>query len=201
MENSGVLRINRMSIHKCKEIHELQNTLHNLSEDLSRLVITEQRALGGDLARMSNLLKEAAHNLRDCFSAMSNQLTEQSAQLRRRQSRSVDGNPANKDIESLLSSTNEISSHVATAVRALQFEDILQQMIGHSRKRISQIENVFTLVQKQIEGLKDIKQEDKDRILSVLRTCQDEIAEVQQVLNVTSPVKQESLKSGDVELF
>ena len=186
---------------KNQEIHELQNTLHNLSEDLSRLVITEQRALGGDLARMSNLLKEAAHNLRDCFSAMSNQLTEQSAQLRRRQSRSVDGNPANKDIESLLSSTNEISSHVATAVRALQFEDILQQMIGHSRKRISQIENVFTLVQKQIEGLKDIKQEDKDRILSVLRTCQDEIAEVQQVLNVTSPVKQESLKSGDVELF
>ena len=186
---------------KNQEIHELQSTLHSLSADLSRLVITEQRALNGDLARMSNLLREAAHNLRDCFSAMSNQLTEQSAQLRRRQSRGADGKPVSKDIESLLSSTNEISSHVAKAVRALQFEDILQQMIGHSRQRISQIENVFTLVQKQIEELKGVSREEKDRILKVLRICQDEIAEVQQILNVTSPVKQESLKSGDVELF
>lgn len=184
-----------------QKIHDLQSTLHNLSGDLSRLVITEQRVLNGDLARMSNLLREAAHNLRDCFSAMSNQLTDQSAQLRRRQFRGADGKPASKDIESLLSSTNEISAHVAKAVRALQFEDILQQMIGHSRKRISQIESVFTLVQNQIEDLKDVSREDKDRILNVLRVCQDEIAEIQQILNIASPVKQDSLKSGDVELF
>lgn len=186
---------------KNQEILDLQGTLHNLSDDLSRLVITEQQALNGDLARMSNLLREAAHNLRECFSAMSNQLTQQSAQLRQRQSRGADGKPVNKDIESLLSSTNEISSHVAQAVRALQFEDILQQMIGYSRQRTSQIESVFTLVQNQIEDLKDVSREDKDRILEVLRICQDEIAEVQQVLNVSSPVKQSSLKGGDVELF
>ena len=130
---------------------------------------------------------------------MSNQLTQQSAQLRQR--RGADGKPVNKDIESLLSRTNEISSHVAQAVRALQFEDILQQMIGYSRQRTSQIENVFTLIHRQIEDLKTISREDKDRILEVLRICQKEIAEVQQVLNVTNPVKQDSLKGGDVELF
>lgn len=177
--------------------NELIQSIHNLSDDISDIVIREQQVMNDDLDRMSNMLREAARNLRECFSAMSNQLAQQSAELRTRSAQAKN----DTDIQNLLSTTNEISSHVGNAVRALQFEDILQQLIGHSRLRASEIEKMFVTMHQQVEGLYESEDQDNTEIMSVLKKCQEDIEAVRDALNLSNPVKQESLDKGDVELF
>ena len=154
--------------------------------------------LNEELLRMSKMLQEAATDLRQCFTVMGQQLDQQSSLLRH-------GNPTvnherrkNNDKEKLLMATVEIGSYVGQAVRALQFEDIIQQLISHSRRRAEEIEKMFTALQARINNMQDYESRE---LVQVLEACHKEIASVKEALTFANPVKQQSLEQGDVTLF
>ncbi len=175
-------------------------SLHALSDDVCHIVIREQQVMGSDLERMSKMLREAAGDLRACFGTMSYQLAQQSAELRKCAVQ-VQQHEDESDIEHLLLTTNEISSSVGNAVRALQFEDILQQLINHACLRVGEIEKMFVAIHEQVEVLYQSTGQDSAEIMSVLKKCRADIAAVSHAMQLSNPVKQQSLDKGDVELF
>ncbi len=175
------------------------DALKLLSKTASDLLVEEQQLLDSELLRMSKLLREAIVNLSECFSVMSNQITVQAAQIR---SQGVAGGAgANRDIDALLSSTQQMSAFVSRAVIALQFEDILQQLICHSRQRVEETENLLQSIYSKIKMLKPDGIADVDAILEILKACQAEVGKTRQVLNLSHPAKQASLTKGGVTLF
>ena len=175
------------------------NALKLLSKTASDLLVEEQQLLDSELLRMSKLLREAIINLSECFSVMSNQITAQAAQLR---SQDVAGNiMPDRDITGLLSSTQQMSAFVSRAVIALQFEDILQQLICHSRQRVDETENLLQSIYSSIEMLKPDDITDLDALLAILNTCQAEVDKTRKALNLSHPARQESLTKGGVTLF
>jgi len=178
----------------------LLHSIHNLSDDVSAIVVREQQVMDAELLRMSSLIQEAASNLRQCFSSMSEQITLQSAQLCLR-SAEAQGTGLDEETQCLLSTTNNISEHVGTAVRALQFEDIIQQLISHSRSRANEMEKMFVSIHSQIDKLYNSENQAMEEIIVSLKTCQDEINAIRDALQLNNPVKQQTLDKGDVELF
>ncbi len=177
----------------------LRQTLDKVADNVSQLVIQEQQAMNRDFIRMSAIVQEAAENLRECFNKMSAQLARQSARLRAKNN----GNDQSPDdnILALMSTADEISAHVGKAIRSLQFEDIMQQMISHSRRRAEEIEKLFVTLTGHIEGLSADDTGNPERIIAVLESCLTDIHQVEQALGLKSPVKQRSLAQGDVEIF
>jgi hypothetical protein len=175
------------------------DALKLLSKSASDLLVEEQQLLDRELLRMGKLLREAIVNLSECFSVMSNQITVQAAQLR---SQGVAGDTGtNQDITVLLSSTQQMSAFVSRAIIALQFEDILQQLIRHSRQRVEETENLLQSIYSKIEILKQGDMADVDTILEMLNACQAEVGKTREALNLSHPARQESMTKGGVTLF
>ena len=180
---------------------KLNDLLHELSNEVSLLVINEQKTLDDELQRISSILQEAVVNLRKCFDVMSTQISQQSAQIRASMLLISAENQENDDFKEILTTTNQISSNVSMAVRALQFEDIVQQLIGHSRHRIDALEKMFREIQDRVNQLSENKVSEYSMILSELEACQLDIKKIKDKLNKQSPVTQSSLEKGDFTLF
>ena len=180
---------------------KLNNSLHELSCDVSQLVIREQQLLNEELLRMSRLLQEAAISLRQCFTVMGQQLEHQALLLKQRDLKLQVERRKDAGKDELLLATFEIGSYVGQAVRSLQFEDIIQQLIGHSRRRAEEIEKMFVGLQDRINDMREYDAKDLDQVLDALERCHQEIASVKEALTIANPVKQQSLEKGDVTLF
>ena len=181
--------------------NQLNNSLHELSSDVSQLVIREQQLLNEELLRMSSMLREAATDLRRCFTIMGQQLDHQASLLRQTNPNSQEDRRRDDNREGLLLATSEMGSYIGNAVRALQFEDILQQLIGHSRRRAEEIEKMFSSLQDRINDMREYDAQELAKVLAVLESCHKEIATVSEALTLSSPVKQQTMKKGDVTLF
>jgi hypothetical protein len=180
---------------------KLNDSLHELSCDVSQLVIREQQLMNEELLRMSKLLEEAATSLRQCFTVMGQQLEQQASLLQQRDPNVQVERRKDTSKEELLLATSEIGSYVGQAVRALQFEDIIQQLIGHSRRRAEEIEKMFVGLQARINDMQEYDARDLEQVLAVLDRCHKELATVKEALTIANPVKQQSLEKGDVILF
>jgi len=180
---------------------KLNDSLHELSCDVSQLVIREQQLLKEELLRMSKLLQEASTSLRQCFTTMGQQLDHQASLLNQRDPNVLVERRNDAGKVELLHATSEIGSYVGQAVRALQFEDIIQQLIGHSRRRAEEIEKMFAGLQARINDMRGHDARDLEKVLAVLEHCHQEIASVKEALTIANPVKQQSLAKGDVTLF
>jgi uncharacterized protein Yka (UPF0111/DUF47 family) len=180
---------------------KLNDSLHELSCDVSQLVIREQQLMNEELLRMSRLLQEAATSLRQCFTVMGQQLEQQALLLRQTDPAVQVERRKDSCKEELLLATSEIGSYIGQAVRALQFEDIIQQLIGHSRRRAEEIEKMFVGLQARINDMQEYEARDLEKVLAVLERCHKELATVKEALTIANPVKQQSLEKGDVTLF
>ncbi|MDP2788417.1 MAG: methyl-accepting chemotaxis protein [Pseudomonadota bacterium] len=88
----------------------------------------------------------------------------------------------------------QVSLGVNAAVTALQFQDLTSQLIGHAQKRIL---NINTIV---LQLANDVQQHAQlSGSLSAARSWLREHA--QRAAQRGHPVKQESMRSGDIELF
>lgn len=177
----------------------LRQTIDKVAEKVSQLVIQEQQAMNDDLVRMSDIVREAAENLRDCFNEMSKQLARQSAQLRAGNNKN--NQASNENMQALMLTTSEISLHIGKAIRSLQFEDIMQQMIHHSRRRTDEIEKLFVVLTSHISDLDADETPNTEHIIETLENCLTDINAVKQALDLKNPVKQQSLAEGEVEFF
>ncbi|OGT76072.1 MAG: hypothetical protein A2W76_01380 [Gammaproteobacteria bacterium RIFCSPLOWO2_12_47_11] len=176
---------------------QMFDALKLLSKTASDLLIEEQQLLDSELLRMSKLLREAIANLSECFSVMSNQISEQAAQLRSQSE--TGGTGADQNINAL--SSQQMSAFESRAVMALQFEDILQQLICHSRQRVEETENLLQSIHSNIEMLIEGDMTDVDAIMEILKTCQAEIGKTREALNLSHPAKQKSMTKGGATLF
>ncbi len=89
---------------------------------------------------------------------------------------------------------NQVSVEVNAAVTALQFQDMSSQLIDHALSRINNVAQLVEVISSQIQQSPDLSSG-----LSQARTAMRAKAEVESSRN--HPVKQESMSSGDIELF
>ena len=87
-----------------------------------------------------------------------------------------------------------VSVEVNAAVTALQFQDMSSQLIGHAQSRIQGIENLVEKLSGSIQR--------NARLGSGLTEARTWLREhSHQESQRNHPVKQESMSSGDIELF
>ncbi|HEC12461.1 MAG TPA: hypothetical protein ENI80_04305 [Acidiferrobacteraceae bacterium] len=108
------------------------------------------------------------------------------------------------ELKQVSSFSEEISTGVNVALRSLQFEDMTNQLIGHMEHRLGSIDEVtcaLTKLRKDFGVIKRVQTEgqSKERVQR-LRTTLDETL---QMLGGKrqSPVHQEGMESGNIEIF
>jgi methyl-accepting chemotaxis protein len=90
----------------------------------------------------------------------------------------------------------QVGVGVNAAVTALQFQDMTSQLIGHAQDRISNIDNILLQMTNDVKNQANLSDG-----LNQARTGLNRHAQQQKVVRHSHPVKQESLNSGDIELF
>jgi methyl-accepting chemotaxis protein len=96
-----------------------------------------------------------------------------------------------QDIDRL---AEKVGAEVNTAVRALQFQDMTSQLIGHAVQRVESVQEI-------ISGM-DLALHDVGDLSSGLPAAHQRVREtVRRASERVAPVKQENINSGDVELF
>lgn len=96
--------------------------------------------------------------------------------------------------------TDQIAQAVSLAVRSLQFEDIVTQVMGHTRKRLDHMEGYVGDVNRQLAEHTGENATDSVGRLADLREALNDARERWR-LNRGKPAAQQSMDSGDVELF
>ena len=92
--------------------------------------------------------------------------------------------------------TSKMEHDVNDAVTNLQFQDIVTQLLGHVGKRVHALSGV-TAAMASLEAL----QPDDASAHESARRAIDEAVENARTSTARNPVKQQSMESGDVELF
>lgn len=89
--------------------------------------------------------------------------------------------------------STEIDSHVGVAVRSLQFEDMVTQLVVHIESRIEHVDDVLSVVNDFVEKSKD----------DMMHSIDDIVSSVEGRLKYLSHnvVQQGSMNEGDIELF
>ena len=108
------------------------------------------------------------------------------------------------ELQQVSSFSEEISIGVNMALRSLQFEDMTNQLIGHIANRLDSVNEftgTLTRLHKDFDVLKrdQLEGQFEERVESLRAKIKDTL----QMLNETrqSPVHQENMESGAVELF
>ncbi len=97
----------------------------------------------------------------------------------------------------------DIDGTVGDAVRSLQFEDIVTQVAGYSEHHLDRLEKTIQILDRGLDGLRDVMFTDHDAFQVGLRALREELKEVgifhREAVN--RPVAQGSMDEGEVELF
>jgi len=116
-------------------------------------------------------------------------------------------NSINDLISSCRSGVNTLSANMrkdlGAAVRALQFEDIVSQSLGHTELHMDRMEGFARILAKNASGMDEVRADNIVEYTGRLRLLQDEVAAYRKdlLLEETNPVSQQNMDEGDVELF
>jgi methyl-accepting chemotaxis protein len=91
-------------------------------------------------------------------------------------------------------SAEKVSIEVNAAVTALQFQDMSNQLIEHAQKRIDSVTKMIEAISGRIAQSGQLS----DALVGARSTLREQS---RQALQSNHPVKQESMGSGDIELF
>ncbi len=96
----------------------------------------------------------------------------------------------------------EMRQHLGSAIRALQFEDISTQSLGHTDRHLGRMTGMIEIL---TDGLKRLDQSDITIETYILRIAEIHaaMAAYHQTLQLedSNPVSQESMDEGDIDLF
>ena len=113
----------------------------------------------------------------------------------------------NNSVEERIGSINgiveEIDQNVFAAVRSLQFEDIVTQLIDHTRDRTIWLGHILTEVQESLAEHSDSAEHDLESVAVKLLEIKDEVSRKlgERDFDGIKPVAQDSMEEGEVELF
>ncbi len=99
------------------------------------------------------------------------------------------------------SMSSEIHNQVGSAVRSLQFEDIVRQLSGYSEEHFSKIEDIFESMQTEINRMVSAPETTPKELAISIRTVRESLKQQFADMATHKPVDQESMSEGDVELF
>lgn len=169
-----------------------QVLLFELAESLSSLVIREHQILQDELNQVGDLVGDAVQEMGDSFYEINTCITEQESLIK-----SLDNSSKKNQLEDL---TSQINSHTSTLKRALQFDDIVQQLAGHASERIGQMQQLFNMLDHDVNKLTSVYT-DNDQTQTQLKIMLENISKYRQLLEKENPVKQGSMTAGGIELF
>ncbi|MBL4827868.1 MAG: hypothetical protein JKY66_09200 [Spongiibacteraceae bacterium] len=98
-------------------------------------------------------------------------------------------------LQKLTASSDCINQEINHAIRALQFEDIVNQLFGHMQQRLAHIHEVALLSHTEVANACD------DRSLKQVATNLHELRDRFHAQNISQKVEQKSMDEGDIELF
>lgn len=184
------------------ESSDLREAVYGLAEDLNRLVSREHQIMQGELGQVSTLVGDAIKTLVESFNNLNGQVAEQENLIQFIVAEVL--NSSDQELEQLgriSELSQQINQNVASAIRSLQFEDIVQQLVTHSHRRTKQMEQLFAGLTKKLSELKVVEPQDSTQIAKYLEAMQEEINRFRVALEKTNPVKQTSIGAGKAELF
>jgi uncharacterized protein involved in exopolysaccharide biosynthesis len=160
------------------------------------LVLEEQEAALSELTRVEDILHEAAEELRGSFTEIDKLVAQDLAQHPQSDSPVKLGEENNNagSIES------KLSEQYRRSITALQFEDIVKQIIGHSRIRGRGIDEILKNISTRAHQM-DTSRVNLEQLQRVIEDTRSDIKRFQEKMAATNPVAQKSMDTGDIELF
>lgn len=172
------------------EVRQLSQKSNQFNEQIrkqieeSKSVIAEARAIVGDVAAKDMNVAITAKGRVD---EMLKQLHLMDSYM-------------SKELGNISSVTNDIGTNVADAVRSLQFDDLMTQVLDHSSTHLSYINKVVHIASRYQQMLANAGGVDSvdsiSLLLNEIESCRNEWKE-----KLHKPVAQESMSEGDIELF
>ena len=160
------------------------------------LVLEEQEAALSELTRMEDILHEAAEELRGSFTEIDKLVAQDLA----KHSRSISTVKLDDGSESTESIESKLSKQYRRSITALQFEDIVKQIIGHSKTRGKGIDEILKNISTRAHQM-DTLHLNVEELQRVIEDTRSDIKRFQEKMAATNPVAQKSLDTGDIELF
>jgi hypothetical protein len=180
------------------KVADLQKSLYKLADELCELVIKEHQILQGEMCQVRVLVSDAVKNLDSNFRSLSARASEQVAIIDQVIST---GHVDDEQQQKLSAISDQINSHTSTTIRALQFDDIVQQLAGHTCDRIARMQELFTELEDKLTKIKQLESQDGDGIQKYMKMMHDEIRYFRTKLEKENPVKQNSMDAGKIEIF
>ncbi len=150
-----------------------------------------------DLAQTSILLGEAIEKLGASFMAIHEAVSAQQQTI----DLLLSGATLTPDMaEKLKARQGEISQHVNAAVTGLQFQDMTNQLIGRTVKRVTGLREVLDGVGSGSSGISESNAEEiVESLSSINKVLEEQSAKLESAL--WKAVCQTHMESGDIELF
>lgn len=172
---------------------QVKSLLSNLS-DHGTQHLTEVET---DLMQTSILLGEAIEKLAASFMAIHEAVTAQQETIDLLLS---GAKPTPEIAEKLKAKHQEIGQHVNAAITGLQFQDMTNQLIGRTVKRVIGLRDVLCGVGSGSSGISESSAEEIiESLSSINKVLEEQSAKLEGVL--WKAVCQTHMESGDIELF
>lgn len=172
-----------------------RDMIFELSEALASLIIREHQILQGELNQIGGLVKSAVKVMGNNLRELNAHVTEQNQLL------DQDNDGVKNDVAEFSRISDQVNNNASIMVRALQFDDIVQQLAGHASERIGQMQELFHLLDQQVSELKSIGSEDIENAHDHMLKMIGNINKFRQLLEKENPVKQDTMAEGKIELF
>lgn len=178
----------------------VNNRVFNLADDLARLLMQEHKLLQNELTQITALSDSAVQELGQITMGLKRSSEEIMLAQLDRDNRTLEKVQCNLQLLN-----DQIHASTSDTVRALQFEDILKQLIGHVLKRAVSMDSLFTTLAGELINIKDMLgtsgELDIDKLNIQLDIMREQIHGYKSTLPNNNPVKQDSMKPGKVEIF
>jgi hypothetical protein len=158
----------------------------------------EMQRASGELARVDDLLAHAIEQLMAAFNSVS-------AEVRRHQdelARAAAGAQGTPDAEGMRAAAARVAGDVNGAVTALQFRDVVGQKLGHVRRELAALEQVMQRVREVSAGtpVAAFGTAHAPGQVNLAGQVQRLLRELE-LAKAASPVKQELMHAGEIDLF
>lgn len=170
-----------------------QSLLYELAESIGSLVIREHQILQDELNQVAALVEDAVQELGGSFRKLNACVKEQDSIIKE-----ISSDNHNSKLNGL---SQQVNSYISNMRRALQFDDIVQQLAGHASERIGQMQQLFKALGIDVANLKSIELEKNTQAQTYLMTMLENTNKYRQLLEKENPVKQSSMTVGEIELF
>ena len=171
-----------------------QQLLYSVAQELSSLIIREHQILRSELNQVGVLVEDASQTLGDNFRLLKEYVADNKEEK-------VDDANEIEDSGDVKAFSKQVETCATNMMRALQFDDIVQQLASHADDRIGQMQELFEVMDNKLSELKTSKIENEQTTQVYLQLMLANVTKYRELLEKSNPVKQETMGAGNIELF